>query len=91
MPKCEGPVPDKIVYAADRLRPNHRNPEDTYGRPALADAHPNMMVGDFGSPAGWPSQSPSRATFTPGMPGEGAPAKGAKTDAAAIQPGIRRP
>lgn len=60
----------------DELRPNQRNPKPYTlgeGREVLKYAQPNMMVGDFGSPdpnSSWASQAPSKATFTPGMPGE---------------------
>ena len=86
-----GPVPEKVVTAADALRPHQRNPEDTYGRPALVHAHPVMMVGDHGAPTGWPSQSPASATFTPGLPGEGQASKKTDPGAPTIQGGIRRP
>lgn len=87
----KGPVPDKVLTGADALKPNNRNPEDRYGRPALVNAHPNMMVGDFGAPPGWPAQSPASAKFTPGMPGEGKANKKKDTGESTIQFGIPRP
>jgi hypothetical protein len=86
-----GPVPKAVLTATDKMRPNQRNPEDTCGRPALTNSHPVMFVGDFGAPAGWPAQSPAKATFTPGLPGEGKTSKKRDTGESTIQPGIRRP
>lgn len=60
----------------DELRPNQRNPRpftDGEGRGVLKYAQSTMHVGDFGSPnagSDYASQAPSRADFTPGMPGE---------------------
>lgn len=88
--ECYGIVPEKVITAAKALRPNQRNPEDRYGREALVNAHPNMMVGDFGAPAGWPAQAPSSAQFTPGLPGEGKSSKKKDAGEITIQLGIKR-
>ena len=81
----------KVADAAKSLKPNNRNPLERYGREKLAYAQQNVMVGDFGAPPGWPSQSPASAKFTPGLPGEGKANKKKEQGDPTIQPGIRRP
>jgi hypothetical protein len=79
------------VPGHDDLRPGQRDESTKYGagRSMLNFADGNRMVHDFGSPPGWPAQSPASAQYTPGLrknPKEG------ETDpaAATIQPGIPR-
>lgn len=75
----------------DDLRPGMRDLTPHYGtgRSVLDCADGNRMVHDFGSPKGYPAQSPSRPDYTPGL--RKSPKEG-ETDPAAltIQFGIPR-
>lgn len=79
-------------YQENELRPNQRNPSDREGegREILKYAQPNMMVQDFNDTSDYPSRSPARATWTPGLPSR-AKKKPGDEGASTIQVGIRRP